>query len=114
MADSSILIKPAVPQVRCIKMDLKSFRVLIVVLSMFCVVRTTVWLRNPNDRGPAAVQAGTACLYTVAQKFFYDPYVTRSMVILQTSNLSAPVAEISGTYLTLMHDVIVSDVTMNR
>lgn len=86
----------------------------IVVVAMSCVARGTVWLRNPNDRGPAAVHAGSACLQTVADKFFYDPLVTRSknMVILHTANMSAPAAEIGGTFLALMHNVIAEGVTM--
>lgn len=95
---------------------MKKFRFGIVVLAMSCVARATVWLRYPNDRGPAAVQAGSACLQTVAEKFFYDPYVTRSknMVILHTSNMSAPAAEIGGTFLSLMHEVIAEGVTMKK
>lgn len=79
-------------------------KISILVLTMSCMVNSIVWLRNSNDRGPAAVQAGTACLQTVAQKFFYDPSVTRSknMVILYTANMSAPAAEISSTFLALM------------
>lgn len=91
-------------------------RISIVILVMSSAARATVWLRNPNERGPAAVQAGTACLYTVAHKFFYDPYVTRSenMVILHTANMSSPAAEISGNFLALMHAIIASGATMKR
>lgn len=93
---------------------MKTVRVFFLVLAMCCMVSTTVWLRYPNDRGPAAVQAGSACLQTVAEKFFYDPLVTRSknMVILHTANMTAPAAEIGGTFLALMHNVIAEGVSM--
>lgn len=108
------LYTSAVHRVCCIEIVMKKFRGFFLVLAMSCVARSTVWLRNPNDRGPAAVQAGSACLQTVAEKFFYDPLVTRSknMVILHTSNMSAPAAEIGGTFLALMHNVIMEGVSM--
>lgn len=93
---------------------MKTIRVFIVVLAMCCAASSTVWLRYPNDRGPAAVHAGSECLQTVAEKFFYDPLITRSknMVISHTTNMSAPAAEIGGTFLALMHNVIAEGVTM--
>lgn len=73
------------------------------------MVSATVWLRYPNDRGPAAVQAGCSCLLAVTKDYFYDPWVTRSknMVILHTANMSAPAAEIEINFLAKIHDVVV-------
>lgn len=80
----------------------------LILLNFYPLVIGTVWLRYPNDRGPAAVQAGYACLHVISVDYFYDPLVTRSknMVILHTANMSAPAAQIEITYLSRVHDVV--------
>lgn len=74
-------------------------------------VTPTVWLRNTNERGPAAAAAGTKCLAELAKFYFHRPTITRSqnIAIIQTKNLSSPAAETAGNFLSMMHEMIAAE-----
>ena len=52
-----------------------------------------------------AANAGTSCLKTMADLFFYNPEITRSrnMVILHTLNMTSPAAEIEEFFIKWLH-----------
>lgn len=75
------------------------------------LVTPTVWLRNTNERGPAAAAAGTKCLAELAKYYFYRPTITRTqnLAIIQTKNLSSPASETAGNFLAIMHEMIADE-----
>lgn len=90
----------------------KHWLIIILILIIHCNFSSAiVWLRNTNERGPAAANSGTKCLAELAKFFFYDPTITRTqnVAIMHTNGLSSPAAEILGNFLSLMHRMIATE-----
>lgn len=73
------------------------------------LISSTIWLRNPNERGPTAVNAGTKCLGIMSKYYFSNRRVTRTQNLgyLYSTNLSAPSTEIELHFLANVHEMIV-------
>lgn len=71
----------------------------------------TTFVREPNSRGPNAVQAGLDCLLRVTRSYFNSTSIsrTRNMGIMHSAQMSAPAADIEIRFLSEMHAVIASD-----
>ncbi|XP_037024283.1 uncharacterized protein LOC119066111 [Bradysia coprophila] len=81
------------------------------LLCLFTFLKTTtptVYLRNPNERGPTAVNAGTKCICAMSVYYFNDPLITRTtnLEYFHSSNLSAPSADIGSNFLVNIHAMI--------
>ncbi|KAG4072604.1 hypothetical protein HA402_004693 [Bradysia odoriphaga] len=82
------------------------------LLYLFTFLKTTastVYLRNPNERGPTA---GTKCVCAMSEYYFYDPLITRTtnLEYFHSSNLSAPSADIGSNFLVNIHAMITDQV----
>lgn len=84
---------------------------LMTVLLAATVVSAVTFVREPNNRGPSAVQAGRECLTRVARSYFNSTKVsrTRNMVVMHSARMSAPAADIEVLFLAEMHAVIASN-----
>lgn len=80
-------------------------------VALYAGAGATTFVREPNSRGPSAVQAGFECLMRVTRSYFNSTQVsrTRNMVIMHSSNLSAPAADIEIMFLARMHAFIASN-----
>lgn len=89
-------------------MNIQFLLLLFVLLRSAISTNCVVYLREKNERGPAAWRSGVNCLYNVTAYYFYDPLPTRTKnsVILHTKNLSSPAYEIERLFLQSLHNHI--------
>lgn len=85
------------------------FLVLISILIKFCLC--SIWIKGIKSYGPSASIAGSQCLATLTQYYFYNPTVMRAknIIISHTQNLSYPAAEIEAEFLAWMHHTIANE-----
>lgn len=84
-------------------------RVVVALLVIFVRnAHSTIWIKNVRSQGPAAAIAGTKCLATFTQYYFWDSSVTRTknMVVSYTRSISSPAKEIQQQYLEWLHHII--------
>lgn len=80
----------------------------ILIFNLFHFIDCIVYLRPWNDKGPAAVKAGTDCIEQIERIYFSNKESRQvpNLAIFHTKNLSSPAMEIKGQYLNGLHDRI--------
>lgn len=93
-------------------MPLSSIRCIFLSAALCLTVTTAItFVRDLNLQGPNAVNAGRECLNRVAHIFLNSSKVsrTRNMVIMHSTGMSQPAADIETQFLAEMNMAIASN-----